>query len=237
MITWRSVDDKGLKRLEERFSIPQGYASGIVVFQQGDEARELFLIRDGLIKLVRNEHNGTEIIIGLRSSGWLVGAAPIVTGQPYEFSAITASVCHLQRLTGNEFIELVESDSRAAVGLCRMIACEMIEHVQRLAEVACLPARLRLEHFLLSTIDDCGQAASSGRVRLQLPLKEWEIARLLSVTPVHLSRLLSQVARDGIIVRDKGWLLVDRQRLEGRVTGPNKADTGAAPFARQQNAV
>jgi len=52
-------------------------------------------------------------------------------------------------------------------------------------------------------------------MRIHNPLKHWEIAQLISVTPQHLSRLLKRLEEEGIIRRNKGWLIIsDYQRLQ-----------------------
>jgi DNA-binding HxlR family transcriptional regulator len=51
-------------------------------------------------------------------------------------------------------------------------------------------------------------------LRLQLLLKKSEVARLIAVAPQYLSELLRQLENEGILRREKGWLIVlDRERL------------------------
>lgn len=44
--------------------------------------------------------------------------------------------------------------------------------------------------------------------KLHLPLKLWEIAQFLGITPSYLSRLLKSLEREGLIERDNGWIKV-----------------------------
>jgi CRP-like cAMP-binding protein len=39
-------------------------------------------------------------------------------------------------------------------------------------------------------------------------LKQWEVAQLLGITPEHLSRLIKQMEKEGIIGRENGWLII-----------------------------
>jgi len=48
---------------------------------------------------------------------------------------------------------------------------------------------------------------SNNEMRLQMPLKHWEVAELIAVTPEHLSRVLRQMETEGILRREKGWLI------------------------------
>jgi CRP-like cAMP-binding protein len=56
-------------------------------------------------------------------------------------------------------------------------------------------------------------------IRLHLPLKHWEIAELIAVTPEHLSRVLKRMEREGIMRREKGrTVIVNYQKLEDVVS-------------------
>lgn len=215
----KAENDYGdLNLWENCFSPANVYPPGTIIFQQGAQAQDVFLIGDGLVKLVRNEENGTEIIVGLRSSGDLLGAVSVLINRPQVIAAVTVSQCNMQRLPGYTFLQILEDDVCSTLALCRMIGHEIVEHITHLSELACLSARSRLELFLWESASVQGKTIASGRVRLRLPLKEYDVAKFLSVTPVHLSRLLSEVERDGIIIRDKGWLLIDKRRLKHHCT-------------------
>jgi len=43
---------------------------------------------------------------------------------------------------------------------------------------------------------------------LRLPIKQCELARLLSVTPVYLSMMLRRLAEDGMLEARKGWIII-----------------------------
>jgi len=50
------------------------------------------------------------------------------------------------------------------------------------------------------------------KVNLIFPLKHKELAQMVAVTPEHLSRLLKQLERDGIIKREKGLLVMNNSQ-------------------------
>jgi DNA-binding Lrp family transcriptional regulator len=47
-----------------------------------------------------------------------------------------------------------------------------------------------------------------GPIGVRLPLKYWEIAQLVGITPEHLSRILRQLEQEGIIKRKDGRLVI-----------------------------
>jgi CRP-like cAMP-binding protein len=48
-----------------------------------------------------------------------------------------------------------------------------------------------------------------------VPLKHWEVAQLIAVTPAYLSRLFNQLELEGVIRRDrKAFAIPDLRRLQ-----------------------
>jgi len=202
--------------LEDHSDISQTYPSDAVIFQQNTVAREVFIVREGLVKQVRTEVNGAETIVGLRSEGALIGAVSLLTEKPHSFAAICVSKCVMLRLPAPAFLRVLQGNSHYARLLCHGLACEIIEQLTRFSELACLPARLRLEYFLRDNIESEELNMIAGRAHLRLPLKECDIAQVISVTPVHLSRLMSHIEKEGVVTRCKSGLMVDFSRLARR---------------------
>jgi CRP-like cAMP-binding protein len=76
-----------------------------------------------------------------------------------------------------------------------------------MSEIACLPARQRLEQLLWKIGEQLGESQTTN-FKVQLPLKHWEAAQLLAITPTYLSRLLAELESDEIISRMNGWIIV-----------------------------
>jgi CRP-like cAMP-binding protein len=46
------------------------------------------------------------------------------------------------------------------------------------------------------------------KVRFKLPMKHWEVAQLVGITPEHLCRLQRQMEQEGLLQRENGWLII-----------------------------
>ena len=49
---------------------------------------------------------------------------------------------------------------------------------------------------------------SRDEIKLQVPLKSKEMAQIIAVTPQHFSRILNEMEQEGVIRREKGWIIV-----------------------------
>jgi CRP-like cAMP-binding protein len=80
--------------------------------------------------------------------------------------------------------------------------------------VGSLSARQRLEQLLRWLIREMGLFKAGEKIRLRLPLKQWEIANYIAVTPEYVSKLMKQMEKEGVIRKEKGWVVVyDPQKL------------------------
>ncbi len=86
---------------------------------------------------------------------------------------------------------------------------ETNEQISRIAQLSCHTARQRLEQLLWDLCSALASDKSRNQVKIEVPLKQWEIAQLIDVSPEHLSRMLRQLEEAGLIRRNKGWLVVD----------------------------
>ncbi len=200
-----------------RLGETQNYPPGVELFSQGGAATYTYLVDNGLIKLIRSEGNGREIVIDLKFPGSLVGSAAAIAAKPHAFSAITVTRSTLTRWSSSQFLLLMAADASTSRQLNEILSMEVLDHAARLSQLASLPARQRLEQFLWDLCERLKPGdliiQSSGESKLQLPLKHSDVANLISVTPTYLCRLLNGLESDRIITRRKGWIRVKSSAL------------------------
>lgn len=190
------------------------YPRGTELLQQGEPVRDVYFIESGFVKSVYLDRNGIEIIVGLCLSGSMVGAASVIVQQPSPVTVATVNRCQLCRTTAKEFLRLVKTNLQFAWYLQQEQSREIYRQVFRNVELGCHSARQRLEKLLWEMTSAPTQVTSKHGIKIRFPMKYWEIAELISVTPEHLSRLLKQMQQEGLILRKRDWLTVpDRQKL------------------------
>lgn len=101
---------EGVKPLALR----QTYPVGTVLVHQGMPAREVLLLERGMVKLVAMGEQGRPVIVGMRASGWLIGAAAVLLGQPYAATAETVTECAIRHLEAGTFRRLVQTEAEVA---------------------------------------------------------------------------------------------------------------------------
>ena len=163
-----------------------------------------------MVKLTCVGPTGRELIIGLRGAGRALGASSVILQRPYPVTAVTLTPCHLFRVPATTFLKILETSAQFSWYVQQEQGREIYDHVSTLMSLESLTTRQRLEQFFWEFIAATENNDPQRELRLRLPLKHWEIAELISVTPQHLSKLLRQIERDGVIHWEKSWLIVSK---------------------------
>jgi len=116
--------------------------------------------------------------------------------------------CQLVRIEGEKFLDHVRNDPKMMAEAFRSLGSETVDYAIRLSKLACLSARQDLVAMLNGMLLDAGLAPTERNVRLQFSMRRYEIAESMGITPQHLSRLLKQLERDGLIRQEKGWIKI-----------------------------
>jgi CRP-like cAMP-binding protein len=185
------------------------YSPKTVLFAQGALTDTVFFIASGLVKLTHVDPAGKEIIVGIRRPGWMLGVAAALLSQPQATGAITVTPCRLLRSPVTEVQGSIGAESSFSKYIHQFQAQEIHDHRHNLIELASHSAEDRLATLLADlTLATKGfESNSSAHERvLCVPLKQWEIAQLLGVTPEYLCRVIRRLERRGFLLR-RGKLL------------------------------
>ena len=212
--TSHTTDGRGLESWLSLLPAGQLYPVGTVLVRQGCEPSDIFLVEDGLAKLVRIDGNGREQILGLRGPGWILGAAFVLVGRSHPASVVAVTACTLRRLSREAFLEMMTQQPELSWHVHRMHSREVLSQFHHMADLGVKTARQRLERVLRRLVAVTNPGDNDKEIRLLSPLKRWELASLIAVTPEHLSRLLKQLRNEGVIRVQKGWIVIpDMRRL------------------------
>ncbi len=153
---------------------------------QDEPLDSLLVIESGIVKLVHLEPDGSEYIAGLRSEGWMIDAAAAVLNRPAPFTAITVTACEISTVPLDAFRQQLATEPALMRDLLGLVCSEIQAEREQQVEIRGRSAQSRLTRFL----EELSRLAERHSVFAQLPLKQSEIAQLLSITPEHLSRLM-----------------------------------------------
>lgn len=190
----------------------QVYPAGVELCRQDDRAREVYWIEQGFIKLVRIHRDGREMILDVWGTGRALGLAAAILQLPVPITAVTLTPCHLLRIPIDVLCGQIERLDDVSRGLLQIVSREAYEQTVAHAAMGLLRARERCEWLLEQLVSALGSAEREKGIALALPLRQWELAEMLAIRPEHLSRLLREMEREGVVRRNKGRVILTDPR-------------------------
>lgn len=184
---------------------------GRILFEHGQPAEKFFMVIEGQIKLYRLSEDGDEKVIEIvRPGQTFAEAVMFMSGKVYPVNADALVKSRLLAFSNAVFKDLL----RGSVDTCFRLMADMSQRLhQRLNEIDSLTlhnATYRLVTYLLSELPE--DVLASTEIVLTTP--KHIIASQLSIKPETFSRILTRLARDGlIVVRGNSIVLADLERL------------------------
>lgn len=174
---------------------------GTVLFEQGQPAREVFVIEQGRVILSRAAR-GYTLWVGTFGPGEMVGEVALITGRPHEATATALEEIAVVHLDGPTFEKALTSTPEIALRVLKLMAEREEIHIRRIAALAERDPMARLVTFLAEAASNGAQEIAGDpqdlAVTLALAQEEVEVAlaRLLR------ARLLAPTPQGGLRVPD-----------------------------------
>ena len=187
---------------------------GATVCRRGESLNCFFGVAYGLLKLALRANGGEEKVLRLVGAGETFGEALVFRERPNPLEAVALADTMLVVFPSQAVIALLEHDMAFARDLLSSLSERMHNLVAEVEASTLLSARQRVASYLESL------AADSANGRARLPATKTVIAARLGVTKETFSRLLRELANQGLIeVEKRDILLRDRTGLAAVAQG------------------
>ena len=205
---FRQVPRQGLAELM-RQAHSQELRRGEIVVQPGERLPGLMAVVYGLVKLsLRGEH-GEERILRLVGPGDTFGEARLFLDHPVPVQAVALTDSLLAIIPAEPLLRLIETDSRFTRAMLASMSQRLNALVADFEALTLHGARERVASYLDSLAEP-----GSGSVAVVLPAPKNVIASRLGVAKETLSRILHELAQQGLIaVKRREVTLLDRPAL------------------------
>jgi CRP-like cAMP-binding protein len=182
---------------------------GATVFLQGEDARAIYIVLDGWVKLYRITPSGTEAVVATFTRTRSFGEAVALRNASYPVSAEAATDCRLLRLNSSDVLSLIRERPDAAISMLSAT----FEHLHALVgQVEALKARngaQRVAEFLL----DLAECPDEGSCEVTLPYDKLLVAGRLGMKPESLSRAFAKLKPHGVTITRNAAFIEDVEAL------------------------
>ncbi len=205
-----------LKALKEFDSIKSSsvYPEGAVLFLERQDARGVFVLCEGEVKLTISSSEGKTLILRIAKPGEVLGLMATLSGEPYEVTAETLRPCQVAFVRRDEFLRFIAQHPEASLGIVKLLtahyhaACEQLKTVGLSASAPEKLARLLLGWSV------GGEETKLG-TRITLPLTHQEIAEFIGSSRETVTRTLSDFrSRHLVTLKGSTLMIADRPALQ-----------------------
>jgi CRP/FNR family cyclic AMP-dependent transcriptional regulator len=209
------VDEESLRALASQMR-RRRFRRGEVIFHQGDIGDSLQVVASGGVKIVLPSQEGDEAIIASLHPGEFFGELALLDGAPRSTTATALEATETLALPRDRFLALLDDDHKIVRALLHALAEELRRltgHVEELHFLD-LAGRLAIRLVRLARIAD---QDATGRVELDWPFTQSDLAAMIGGTRQSVNKLLSGLVDDGLIVIERDTIVItDLAALEGR---------------------
>lgn len=187
-----------------------------VIFHQGDIGDSLQVVASGGVKIVLPSPDGEEAIIASLKPGDFFGELALLDNAPRSTTAAALEPTETMTLPRDQFLRLLSEDPRLVRALLHALAEELRRLTGHVEELHFLDLAGRLSMRLVRLARDADPEAR-GRVELDWPFTQSDLAAMIGGTRQSVNKLLSGLLDEGLVAIDRETLVIDDvERLEAR---------------------
>jgi CRP-like cAMP-binding protein len=194
------------------------YKKGEFIIRPGEAPSGVFFIQSGLVKAYDISKYGEENLLIIRKSQEIFPLIWAVTGQERDIIYEALGPVEVWRVSRENFLKHMQENSKSVLTMLDMTIEMYRLHSEHILNLEYRTVRERLISFLLNTADRFGNPPTkSGRILIDVPLKQQDIASSINATRETTSRELAYLERQKLIVRDRQsrFIIPDVEKLRG----------------------
>lgn len=178
----------------------RNYAAGESVFGPSRDPKEIYVLEEGLVRILRVTPAGDEFTLRYVEPGEVFGVISVMSGEPRETFAQAKAASTVLILPRAAFLTMLRTQNSVLYSLAKKLAGIVLEAESRAEDLIFLDARARLARFLLRLAEQHGHRDDQV-LTIGLPLTHEEIATLIGTSRQTVSLHLHEFTAAGLVAR------------------------------------
>jgi CRP-like cAMP-binding protein len=185
-----------------------------VIFARGDAGREIYLVVSGRVRLSVLTAEGRELSFAHAEAGSILGEIAMLDGGPRSADATAVGKVSALSLSKPALKRLMETQPHVADAAVRFLCSRIREADQQLEAIALYPIEGRLARFFLAAARAKAPDSEEGRVTIELPISQSELALLIGASRPKVNTALSMLESSGALERNGSKIVCDIEELQ-----------------------
>ena len=184
----------------------KSYDASEQIIDQHSDSRDIFFVVEGRVRVVNYSLSGREITFDDLDPGSHFGELAAIDGLPRSASVMALDDAHIASLPAEQFQQIILEHPSIALKLMKHLAHLVRTSTGRIMDLSTLGANNRIHADLLRMGRKVSSEGGSASIS-PIPVHS-DIASRVSTTRETVARVMNDLARKGIVERQKDSLLI-----------------------------
>lgn len=186
------------------------YKSGEVVYDEGNHANNIYLIRSGVIKSHKIDEFGKELITKIFKTGEFFGYTSLTENMPYLESATAMEKSEVVAISKDDLKKLLKQNHKLTLEFIQLLADNLIEFKEQLLQMAYGSVKKKTASTILQFTEKI-PSKSEGTIKISRS----DLASVAGIATESLIRTLSSLKKDGLIdIEGRNITVLDVEKLK-----------------------
>lgn len=210
---FRGISPQALKDFDA-IKTSSVFPEGAMLFLEKQEARGVFVICEGEIKLTISSSEGKTLILRIAKPGEVLGLMATLSGEPYELTAETLRPCQVAFIRREEFLRFIARHPEVTLGIVKQLSANYHSACDQLKTVGLSSSAPEKLARLLLGWSAGGEETKLG-TRITMPLTHQEIAEFIGSSRETVTRTLSDFrSRHLVTLKGSTLMIANRPALQ-----------------------
>jgi CRP-like cAMP-binding protein len=187
------------------------FPRGATIFSQGGHSDSVFILKNGLVKLISLSETGRETILHILRPYDIFGEL-LLSEEKRAFTAIVIEDALVVVISRERFLKLLSLTPPVALNFIRLLSKRLVKVEKGLAESSHTWSYHRLAKVLLQLSEKYGEEVPTGTL-IKLRLTHEDLANLIGTTRETVTTQLNKFTRMGLLNCQARRLIVTKPRL------------------------
>ncbi len=209
-----SETSENFRKEMDKFLRWKTFQTGQEILNREDQNSDILFVHKGKVRIVIYTLSGREVTLDDIEAGGFFGEMAAIDKEPRSASVVALEPSEIAFLSAEKFEEGLKKESRMALGIMQRMAMIIRHANERIVELSTLGANNRIHAEILRLAHKKG-IEKDGKIYIRPIPVHSDIAARISTVRETVARAMSDLAKQGIVTREKGALVVhDIKRLE-----------------------
>jgi len=202
-----NVPEKQLQELE-KISVVRNYPKNTILFMEGDENNQLFIIQSGKVSVYVNGDDGKQVILNFMSDGEYFGELSLLDRKPRSASVMTVTDCRFMTISRANFQQFLEDNPVFSLNIMEGLVSKVRELTGNVKNLALLDVYGRVAD-VLTRLSDGDNCIANPKMTHQ------DIANMVGASREMVSRIMKELIVGGYIEQSSNAIQIKKEFPKG----------------------